>query len=397
VPYYRQLKPAGYLGTFSILGSSSIYTYPGVPAPLVRPAYILYYGSGNQILQNLFGGGAGSIYLDFPASSSGSFADGIAISDSSASGNQAVRFSRPDQSNCCMVIGGQRMILAPGTYTATYRLKVTENQSGLPFAHLMLLQQVGAGRNLVDRTIAPSDFVQIESWQEFSISVTLNEIVSDVQIWLDYMGGTPGYANADLYADTITLTRAGGPGLPIVAPIFMAGGPNLNEDLRLVTEEFERRGGVLLTPDELMAALNPEYMIGWAAPMLGSDNPALVEAQFLLDDGQFIQSLYAVREALRAFPERTYSFDDSTTVMTNAWVTDMHADQHAGSLAFQTHASPLAEIHFKLRLPQEYYGENPVITSDGVNVLATMTTDSWHRVVEFTLPGGPHEINVLRP
>ncbi len=341
----------------SIVRGSSIYSYPGVPAPVVRAVYYLDHGIGNEILQNLLGGGPGSIFLDFPASSGAAFADGTAIADPSASGSQAVRFSRPDQSNCCMVIAGSRMTLAPGTYTATYRLKVTENQSGLPFAHLMLLQQVGAGRNLVDRTIAPSDFAQIGEWQEFSISVTLDEFVNDVQIWLDFMGGTPGYANADLYADTISLTRAGGPGLPIVAPIFMQAAPNLSEDLRLVTDEFERRGGVLLTPDELIAALNPEYMIGWAAPMLGSDDPALANAQSLLEDGQFLQSLYAVREALRAFPERLYSFNDSSSVAANAWVTDMQVDPQAGSLAFQTHASPITEIQIKLRLPLGQYGK----------------------------------------
>ncbi|MGA2490014.1 MAG: hypothetical protein ABSF99_07475 [Anaerolineales bacterium] len=394
--YYRKLKPVGYLGAFSILRGSAIYSYPGVPAPLVRAAYYLNYGIGNEILQNLFGGGPGSIFLDFPTSSDAAFVDGTAISDPSASGSQAVRFSRPDQSNCCMVIAGPRMNLAPGTYTATYRLKVTENQSGLPFAHLMLLQQVGAGRNLVDRTIAPSDFTQIGEWQEFSISVTLDEFVNDVQIWLDFMGGTPGYANADLYADTISLTRAGGPGLPIVAPIFMQAAPNLSEDLRLVTEEFERRGGVLLTPDEMMAALNPEYMIGWAAPMLGSNNPALAEAHTLLEEGKFLESLYAVREALRAFPERSYAFDDSTSVEANAWVTDMQADQRAGSLVFRTHASPLAEIHLRLRFPLDLLGAEPKVTADSVSIPVTMTSDGANQLVEFTLPGGPHEIQVVK-
>ena len=399
--YYQRLKPAGYLGTFATGSagpeSSETYSYPGVPAPVVRSAYTLAYGSGNQILQNLFGGEAGSVFVDFPNSNSNFFSEGNIISDSSAKGSQAVRFSRPDLSNCCMVIAGPRMTLAPGTYTATYRLKVAENQSSLPFAHLMLLQQVGAGRNLVDRTIAPSDFTQNEEWQDFSISVTLDEFVTDVQLWLDYMGGTPGYADTDLYADTITLSRAGGSALPVVAPIFMGAAGNLNEDLRLVTEEFERRGGVLLTPDELMATLNPEYMIGWAAHMLGSDDPALVEAQRLLDDGQFLQSLYAVREALRAFPERVYtSSDGNVTVQANAWVTDLQLDQQAGSLVFQTHASPTAEIHIRLRLPAGFLGQALTATVDGASIAATMSSDGAYQLVEFMLSGGPHEIQVVK-
>ncbi len=136
-------------------------------------------------------------------------------------------------------------------------------------------------------------------------------------------------------------------------------------------------------------------MIGWAAPMLGSEDPALAEAQSLLDDGKFLQSLYAVREALRAFPERLYSFNDSSSVETNAWVTGMRADPQAGSLAFQTHASPTSEIHLSLRLPLAQYGENPTITADGAPVTATMSTDGGIWVVEFTLPGGPHAIQVV--
>jgi hypothetical protein len=292
------------------------------------------------------------------------------------------------------------MTLAPGTYTAVYRLKVTENQSHLPFAHLQILVQ-GESRSLADRFIAPSNFIQVGQWQEFSVTLTLEEFVSNVQLWLDYMGGTPGNATADLYADTITFSREGGPALPIVAPIFIGlVGPidPLNEDLRLVAQEVERRGGVLLTPDEFMAALNPEYMVRWAAPMLGSDDPALAEAQRLLDDGQFLQSLYAVREALRAFPERVYtSSDGNVTVQANAWVTDLELDQQAGGLVFHVHASPTAEIHIRLRLPMNLFAEAPTVTADGVSIAARISSDGTARLVEFVLAGGPLEVQVMNP
>jgi len=395
--YYTHLGPAGYLGAFSVGASQRAgnYSYPGVPAPLVQEAYLLTPGAGASILQSLLTAEPGMVSLDFPVAHS----EGKPIPDPSAFGEQAARFSRPDLANCCMVIAGPRLILAPGTYTATYRLKVENNQSRLPFAHLVLLQQVGEGRSLVDRTLSPSDF-QAGEWQDFSLSLTLDEFVSDVEVWLDYMGGTPGNADTDLYADTIALRREGGPALPFVVPIFIGlVGPvePLNEDLRLVTEELERQGGVLLTPDELMAALNPEYMIGWAASMLGSDDPALAEAQLLMEDGQFLKSLYAVREALRAFPERTYtSSDGNVIVQANAWVTDLQLDQQAGSLLFNTHASPLAEVHIKLQLPMKLLGEAPTVTVDGVSVAARISSDGTARLVEFELAGGPHEVQVTK-
>jgi hypothetical protein len=74
----------------------------------------------------------------------------------------------------------------------------------------------------------------------------------------------------------------------------------LDGDLRLVTEEFESNGGLLLTPDEFMAALNPEYMIEFATPLLGADHPSLVEARTLLENGEFFESLLTVRQALKS-------------------------------------------------------------------------------------------------
>jgi hypothetical protein len=245
------------------------------------------------------------------------------------------------------------------------------------------------------------NFAQAGEWQDFSMTFDLDDFVSEVQLWLDYMGGTPNNADVDLDVDTIILRREGGPALPIVAPIFMGlvgpVGP-LNEDLRLVTEEFKRGGGILLTPDEFMAALNPEYMIGWATPMLNSNDPALDEAQRLLDDGQFIQSLYAVREALRTFPERTYmSSDCNVTVKANAWVTDLQLDQQAGILLFHTHSSPTTGIQIRLQLPEYLFSARPIVTADGVLVITNISLEETMQVIEFTLAGGPHEVQVIKP
>ena len=399
--YYQRLKPAGYLGAFATFfkgpQSGITYSYPGVPAPVVRPAYTLKHGNGNQILLNLFSSEPGAIFLDFPTT----YSEGKVVQDSSAVGGQAVEFSRPHLSNCCMVIAGPRMTLAPGAYTATYRLKVTNNQSRLPFAHLMLLQQIGNGVKLVDRNLTPSDFNQNGEWQDFSMTFTLDDFKYEVQLWLDYMGGTPNNANVDLYADSITLSREGGPGLPIVSPIFIGlVGPiePLDEDLRLVTEEFERRGGVLLTPDEFMAALNPEFLIEWATPMIGSDEPVLMKAQRLLDDGQFLQSLYTIREALRRFPERTYTPSNSNVIIqANALVTDMQLDQQAGNLTFSMYSSRTTEIQIKLRFHDDIFGVIPTVTVNSVPVAVTNSIDGTTRLIEFVLAGGSQKVQVMRP
>ena len=64
--------------------------------------------------------------------------------------------------------------------------------------------------------------------------------------------------------------------------------------------EFQSGGGLVLTPDEFMAMLNPEFMIDWARPRLGSSDPALVQAEGLLRQGKYLESLLAVRGALRS-------------------------------------------------------------------------------------------------
>jgi hypothetical protein len=399
--YYKHLSPVGYMGAFTSSGSgipgAGNYSFPGVPAPLLNPAYVLRHGSGESILQSLLNTRPGTVTLDFPES----FNYGEAISDTSAIGGQAVRFRRQDLANCCMVVGSTRMTLAPGNYMITYRLKVEDNQSQLPIAHLMLLQQVGQGRVLVERFLSPVNFTQSGKWQDFTLSLTLADFTSDVQLWLDYVGGTPGNADTVLFVDRIELSLQGESTMPTALPIFigLVGPINpLNEDLRLVTDEFTRRGGLLLTPDELMAALNPEYMIGWAASMLGSGHPALRQAQNYLDQGQYFQSLLTVREVLRTFPESTYlSTEGKVSIQANAWITDLQLDSQNDILSFSVHSSPTTEIHLALQLPNDLFGETLTVTSDGEPVTARISTQDGTPMVEFNLLGGSHSVLVIKP
>jgi len=306
--YYQHLKPAGLLGIlagFSGPGDLLPVSYPGVPLPVVRNTYFLRPGNGEQILQALLAARPGEIRLDL-MSDDGSH-QGQVVLDESASGGQAVRFARPLLPPCCMVIASARTTLAPGQYTVTYRLKVPDNRSHDPFAQLLVLRQVAGGERLTSRYLTPTDFQQAGQYQDLSLSFTLDRFTTDIQFWMDYYGGTSGYADTELFADTVLVSRAGGGAFPPFAPIFIGlVGPTepMNEDLRVVTEEFERAGGVVLHPDEFVAALNPEFMIEWAAPILGAEHPALALAQAQLQDGAFFDSLLTVRAALRNLPTR---------------------------------------------------------------------------------------------
>jgi hypothetical protein len=303
--YYQNLKDAGLLGIFVLdqLDNPFPISYLGSPLPIVSASYVLRPGNGQQIAQALLASKPGEIRFD-PTESDNSWQKGKIVSDPSAGGGKASLFSRSNLSDCCAVVLAPRMTLAPGKYTATFRLKVPENISRLPLAHLLTLQQLQAGAAyFADHWITPADFLRAGEYQDFSITFMLSKFTSDIQLWMDYTGGTSGNANSDLYLDTITLTRSGGSLFPLLAPVFVAQvGPSssMNADLQAITIGFEQAGGVVLLPDEFMAAFNPEFMIEFATPYLGANNPAIQTAKLQLQEGNYLESLVTIREALKA-------------------------------------------------------------------------------------------------
>jgi hypothetical protein len=305
--YYQNLKDAGLLGIFG--GGPQTddplpITFRGTPLPMIIPSYVLTPGNGRKIAQALLASTPGEVFLDLSESDDW-WQKGKIISDPSASGGKTSLFSRADMPDCCGAVLGPRMTLAPGNYTLTYRLKVASNLSRLPVAHLFpLLQNQGGGApNLVDRWIAPADFLEADEYQDFSLTFKLVKYTPEIQIWMDYTGGLSGNANSDLYLDTITLTRSGGSVFPLLAPVFIGQvGPvdSMIADLRALTTEYEQAGGVVLLPDEFMAAFNPAFMIEFATPYLGADNPAIQTAKQQLQEGNYFESLVTIREALKA-------------------------------------------------------------------------------------------------
>jgi hypothetical protein len=228
---------------------------------------------------------------------------GTVVADPKAHAGKALRFSPHDEYLPGLVLWGPYSELAPGDYIVTFVLKVESALETHTVCRVHAGVQEQGFRDFATRDIAPSDFSQAGEYQEFSLSFHLDRFVTGVEFRVNYNGGMAGnWASTDLYADYVVARREGGLDLPALAGIFIAlVGPHQPlDDSMEITREFERRGGLVLHPDEFMAALNPEYMIEFASPRLGANHPALANARQLLNSGRYLDSLLAVRSALRS-------------------------------------------------------------------------------------------------
>jgi hypothetical protein len=253
-----------------------------------------------QVADDLLGRHHGEIHLDLDTHHH----EGQNVSDSDAHGGQAALFSRQDLPQCCNVVAGPMggAYLGPGTYQATFRLKVPDNLAGEDVARVAV-RWLGAGV-LAEKTLAPDDFSQAGEYENVQLHFTLDRFATAVQVEMDYYGGMPGKADMDLYADDVHLLPQGEPAMPVFAAIqLMWSGPEMMNLPGQFTTRFESGGGVVLHPDEFLASLNPEFMIEWAEPVLGLGHTALAEAQDHLDAGRFLDSLYVVRQALKVSRE----------------------------------------------------------------------------------------------
>src|SRR5439155_1695863 len=128
--------------------------------------------------------------------------------------------------------------------------------------------------------------------QTFTIQLGLPAARSDVVFFTPFTGGITDFTVA-----SIRVTRDAPAPLPAIVPVFSAFVDNRTQ-LAGLAEQLAGAGVVVLTPDELMAAFNPEYMIGFAAARLGANAPALVTARAQLQAGQYLDALLTVRAAL---------------------------------------------------------------------------------------------------
>jgi hypothetical protein len=162
-----------------------------------------------------------------------------------------------------------------------------------------------------------------------------------------------------------------------------------------------KRGGLVLIPDEMMAALNPEFMIEWATPILGADNSSLLQAQTLLQQKKFLESLSTIRDALSNLPVRKYDLvvqqagtSYNAIVSANAWITDLAFNQSTKQLSFKTHGPPGGTINISITIPDALIAQSSSLTVDGQPQKSSVIQVQSNIVITLELAQGLHQIEL---
>ena len=377
--YYDGLRNSGYLGAIVGYGGSQWglgFDYAGVAAPAVLPAYTLNSSNGSQILEDLLARKADEVFVD--VASNPFTHQGQLVGDADAFGGQAALIPREfiNSPACCLAVSTTAMNLAGGDYTVKFRLKVPDNQAAGNVAQIYVGERFAfPDWNIIaSQVIALTAFQQPGQYQDFALSFTLDRLTTDIEFRIDYLGGS-----TDLFVDYIHAMTDGNPGMPVFAAIFIGLiiDPSLFEGMSdapgRFAADFESGGGIVLTPDEFLAALNPEFMIEFAAPILGFGHPAIVAATDQLSQGDHLGSLVTVRNALRPLPSvpaLIWPPDDAIDISTNPTLT-WNASTGATSYGLQVDD----EMFFSPPLVADFSGLTT--TSYEVSGLARSSTYYW--------------------
>jgi len=414
--YYDNLRDTAFLGSF--VGLSGFpwgigFHYAGVPTPMVLPSYVTWTGAnGMGIVKNLLARKPGEVFVDLAGAHTWYWdGDGYpwlfggqVIEDADAYGSKAVHFSTEEST--FVMVGGPFATLAPGNYNLTIRLKVSDNQETDPIAKVYVnpIEQPA----IAAMYIAPSDFAVAGEYQTLTMSFTLDNVTTGIQFGLEYYGGSnppPGsWASTDLFVDYILATRKEGLDLPVFAGIFQVTTyPGTPEALQLA-EDLEMAGALVLSPDEFMAALNPEFMIEWASPILGPEHPALDEARQKLAEGDFLSSLLIIREALRTLPEHTYllHFEEkginyTVSIQGNTWITPLEYDETKHQIKFNTHGPPEGTVQAFVTIPNELQDGLSVVNIDDQSHPFTSSQNETHTTISLQFDQGPHIVEIPVP
>lgn len=411
IQYHEVLSDTGYLGGIAWRKWPYEFNieYAGAPSPMVFMNYIYNdYSDEDEIIADILAKAGGEMVFD-PAEF---YTQGEVVSDTAAVDGTAVLFARENLPNCCTVLDspGGGLDLAPGTYTVTYRLKVTENTEDGTLAQLYVIDQADGYKTIAQRYIAPSDFNQAGVYQDFTIDFTLDQVTADVNIMMDFYGawvedcGLEQCAELDhMYLDDYKYQITNGPDLPMIAPILIV---IIDQSRELtyapgLTKKLENAGGMALYPDELLAVLNPEFMINWATPILGEGHTELIQAQDQLDSGLFLQSLLTVRAALLELPEKMYNLTIQKDgraieleIRANTWITDLDYDNQTRQIAFHTHGPSSGTAQIEVLLPPELATESWVAVVDGKNQLVSSTEPKSNGSLLFSMAQGPHLVRL---
>lgn len=302
--YYEGLRNTDYLGAmYGSWGSpwGMHFTYEGVPTPAVRPAYSFIESRNfENKLNDILSRNTDSVFIDL--GSGYHWHRGEVVIDNQAEGGEALYFQNTS-TGYTEIILGPYINLAPGHYLWQLRLKVSDNQSSADFLNISISQAIYEGINaqisgfteFTNQRLAPNSFDAPDMYQLIEVPFTCETFTRNLEIIVSYIS-----SNIDLTADYYRIIDLNPSEFPVFAPFFInvISSEPFYDIPRLFTEQFESGGGLMLTPDEFMAALNPEYMIDFATPFLGANNPALIQANQELAEGKYFTSLLTVRNAL---------------------------------------------------------------------------------------------------
>ena len=114
-----------------------------------------------------------------------------------------------------LVVHGPFATLAPGSYTANFRLKAADNLSSDTFASLYIFRnQNGVGTffpnslGLDTLPISPDQFGPDDVYQDIEVQFTLTEFTNNLEFRIDHFREPEGVTG--LYAQRIKVTRQGG-------------------------------------------------------------------------------------------------------------------------------------------------------------------------------------------
>ncbi|MFZ5519211.1 MAG: YCF48-related protein [Candidatus Zhuqueibacterota bacterium] len=297
--YYTRLKDVGYLGNIYGYGGSNRgfgFDYFGAPAPTVWPSYTIRGKNVEAIVNDILSRKPGEEFINFTQVTD---PETFIIQDDLAYNGQTL-FIPMNKASCCLAANSNAISLPPGDYAVTFRMKVSQNESSEIFAQIYVGQNSVNWQNIAHQFLTPAEFSEPGKYQDFTLNFTLNEFTKDIEFRLDYY-----QAGSDLYIDYIHSSRNQGPILPVFASILI--GLIIDpDDMDFQTEApsrftnaFEDSGGIVLTSDEFVASLNPEYMIKLAESILTANDPLLVQAKSQFSEGDYFSSLISVRSALK--------------------------------------------------------------------------------------------------
>ncbi|MFX1255339.1 MAG: hypothetical protein ACFFCZ_27300 [Promethearchaeota archaeon] len=401
--YYDVLQN-NYLGAFTGLGSLERwglgFYYAGVPTPAVSASYPVNSTNSAWITNDILNRNSGEVFMDLTAPgvfSSYPWHQGQVIEDLDAHDGKTLFFPQSTTPSG-LIVWGPFASLAPGKYDVTFRLKVSQKQSNTPFAQLYAgIAQSSGWQMLTSKNIAPNDFTSADEYQDFTLSFILNEFTSNVEFRIEYFG------IRDLFADYIHAIREGGLDLPVFTSVFipLITSPQPLTETTELADILEQAGAIVLHPDEFMAALNPEFMIDWATPILGADNPKLADAQAQLAAGDYFYSLLTVRDALHTIPKHTLFLEVEENnqlfivgVRANTWMTDLMFNHSRRFISFRTHGPPTGSFQADVVIPNSLLTPYAVII-DGLPISFTSDQNGTHTFLTFVYSQGPHQIEIV--